>query len=64
MMRQEYTIVDGHDKSSVITDVNGCLLQGWLLHGGLCIQTLVLPIGKITTRYAQALVREFELQTP
>ena len=60
MIRQEYTIIDSNDKNTIIADVNGFLLQGWLPQGGMCLQTTLIG-SKIVVRYAQALVRDIEV---
>jgi len=60
MMTQEYSIVEGNDRLTVINSVNGLLLAGWKLHGSTFMTTVVLGNNGVT-KYSQALVRDIEV---
>jgi hypothetical protein len=60
MMTQEYFIVEGNDRLTVISNVNALLVQGWKLHGSTSMTTVVLGNNGVT-KYSQALVREIEV---
>ena len=56
MKTYEYTILEGYVAAEISKKVNEHAVQGWELHGNLCIVQLVVG----AKLYAQALIRPIE----